>query len=478
MPLLNEKNLHSTISNFKRNRYDLIQGTFFEDDALVKSWIIDVLKQYSDGSLFFKSILPKKINSKRTVYTSDLESKIILKTISRRIKIAFKIRDASRNQNITVLKNICVRNNRITVFKLDIEKFFDTINHKILLDIIRKNRYLRSCDISLIEKYLATPSPSGSLGVHQGTELSNVLAEIYFSKIDYSLRSLDSSVIFCDRYVDDIIVVFNKILKKDEIESLYYAMRKKVQEYLLDFKNHKTEIVSIYSQKPFKLKNMKYRTKSTPFSDLIKYSISKKGRIHKHLQNKIKITYLGYTFLWSIDNSTNIMAFDIFISTRKIHKYKTKIYNTFNDFKVHRSANPKRNDFAYYLLRERIRFLSQTYILPDKKIDSSITIIGIQETYKYITDDKDIIYLMNYIAKNIYYLLKNGYITPKQYKNLILLVNQNGKTVSFTNASVQTLKQWIKSSNNKSVSYISKDNHHLRKEITAKYMKTIKIGKY
>ena len=94
--------------------------------------------------------------------------------------------------------------------KLDVKGFYDNINHKILIQQLRR-RIKHEPAISLILAALTTPTGAtvkeakrNLLGVPQGLSISNILASIYMLDVDLTYGSkLDLDY---HRYVDDILV--------------------------------------------------------------------------------------------------------------------------------------------------------------------------------------------------------------------------------------------------------------------------------
>ncbi|MCD4827104.1 MAG: RNA-directed DNA polymerase [Acholeplasmataceae bacterium] len=449
----------------------------FANNVDLETWFSNVLYKYNKSIQVFEPLSKMKLNSKRTVYKTTQKNKVLIHSISKKLSLFFSIRNSSRNSNIIVLSNIFTSNNRITIMKLDISKFFDSIPHDKLVEIIRKNRILNTNDINLIIHYLDS-NPSSKVGVHQGTELSNVLSEVFFSSLDKTLKTIDNSLIFSERYVDDILLVFNRNFHDDEVKEFYARVKDTIESYQLSLNDQKTKIVSIYMNKHYKkITETSSIATYTEYIDYLKlYSLSKKGAIHKIKKTYIDFSYLGYRFNWNLNKAKNICSFHIDIPQTKIYKYKTRAYKLFSEFKKHRSLNPKRNDFAYYLLRERLRFLTSTYVLPAKKNDYTKSIIGINSNYQYIQNQNQILELHRYLKNNIYYLFKHSMITKLQMQNLMLIIMQNRKFISFTTMSISTLKSWISAMSPTVVVFpLSLSNHYLRKRLTAMYMKSVKI---
>jgi RNA-directed DNA polymerase len=118
--------------------------------------------------------------------------------------------------------------------KMDIQEFYPSIQHDILL-----NRIMTKCsDVSLLKLVASgietptVPFPTkdadpNKIGVPQGLAVSNILAEIYLAPFDHNYNSRDDIRYF--RYVDDILV-----LSKTDPFGLVEEMRKRLlDEYKL-----------------------------------------------------------------------------------------------------------------------------------------------------------------------------------------------------------------------------------------------------
>jgi len=129
-------------------------------------------------------------------------------------------------------------------YKIDIEKFYDTINQDLLIDIL-ENRKLNPIFLYLIKKAIKNPTISANTGkgdkkrflkqegIPQGLPISNILAQIYINNFDEEISKRDY---LYSRYVDDIILI-----SKEEISNYRkYKIRKALNNINLKINKGKT----------------------------------------------------------------------------------------------------------------------------------------------------------------------------------------------------------------------------------------------
>lgn len=163
------------------------------------------------------------------------------------------------------------------VVDLDLEKFFDTVNHSRLIELLSK-RITDGRVVSLIHKYLLAGVMIGSsfaythTGVPQGGPLSPLLSNIMLNELDKELerrghpfvRYADDSLIFCKskraaertrvsiiRFIEDVLY----LRVNQEKTSVGYVRGKKFLGYSFYFKSGECRlIVHPKSWKKFKSK--------------------------------------------------------------------------------------------------------------------------------------------------------------------------------------------------------------------------------
>ena len=135
------------------------------------------------------------------------------------------------------------------VAEVDLSKYFDTINHDLLLQILRRKIKDEKL-IDLIKKFLKSGVMDSGLfvkteeGSPQGGPLSPLLANIYLNEYDQEMARRGVNIV---RYADDIIV---EAKSKRAAERLLESSRKYLEEKLkLKMNVEKSKVVSVYSPK-------------------------------------------------------------------------------------------------------------------------------------------------------------------------------------------------------------------------------------
>lgn len=105
------------------------------------------------------------------------------------------------------------------ILKCDIRKFFENINHSILLDIL--TRYISDQNIIwLLEKVIRSFFSKPDTGLPLGNLTSQLLVNIYMNKFDQFIKHKLKAKYYI-RYADDFVVMAeNKNLLESKIESV------------------------------------------------------------------------------------------------------------------------------------------------------------------------------------------------------------------------------------------------------------------
>jgi RNA-directed DNA polymerase len=137
----------------------------------------------------------------------------------------------------------------VQVAEIDLSKYFDTINHELLINLLREQIKDKQV-IDLIKRYLKSGfmlngviGKSGK-GSPQGGPLSPLLANIYLNQYDQEMKR--RGVIFV-RYADDIVVLAkSKRAARRLLESSKKFLENKLK---LKVNEDKSRAISIYSLK-------------------------------------------------------------------------------------------------------------------------------------------------------------------------------------------------------------------------------------
>ncbi|CAM3913952.1 MULTISPECIES: group II intron reverse transcriptase/maturase [Paenibacillus] len=136
--------------------------------------------------------------------------------------------------------------------EIDLSKYFDTLNHELLLSLLRKQIQDKRV-IDLIKKYLKSGVMENGVrreteeGSPQGGPLSPLLANIYLNEFDQEMKSRGVTVI---RYADDIVVLAKS--KRAAMRLLESSRRYLENRLKLQMNTQKSKVVSVVAQKHFK----------------------------------------------------------------------------------------------------------------------------------------------------------------------------------------------------------------------------------
>ncbi|MNW45035.1 Group II intron-encoded protein LtrA [compost metagenome] len=136
--------------------------------------------------------------------------------------------------------------------EIDLSKYFDTLNHELLMNLLRKQIQDRRVT-DLIKKYLKSGVMEN--GVHckteegspQGGPLSPLLSNIYLNEFDQEMSSRGVNVI---RYADDIVVLAKS--KRAATRLLKSCGNYLENQLKLQMNTQKSKVVSVVARKHFK----------------------------------------------------------------------------------------------------------------------------------------------------------------------------------------------------------------------------------
>lgn len=136
--------------------------------------------------------------------------------------------------------------------EVDLSKYFDTLNHELLMNILRKEIHDKRVT-NLIKKYLKSGVMENGVvckteeGSPQGGPLSPLLANIYLNEFDQEMERRGVKFV---RYADDIVVLTKS---RRAAQHMLESSRKHLEGKLkLTMNAQKSRAVSVLAQKHFK----------------------------------------------------------------------------------------------------------------------------------------------------------------------------------------------------------------------------------
>lgn len=172
-------------------------------------------------------------------------------------------------------------NNEIYFLKCDISKYFPSINHDVLKNLLNKINFTDD-EIWLINKLIDEQPDGATIGLPLGNQSSQWFALLYLNTIDRFIK--EQLQIKCYvRYMDDMILIHRD---KKYLQKCLYEIEKVCNEKLKLSLNSKTQIGKVQNGIDF----LEFRHVLTPNGKIIrKMRQSSKIRMKKHLKTLNKL---------------------------------------------------------------------------------------------------------------------------------------------------------------------------------------------
>jgi retron-type reverse transcriptase len=226
--------LKNIYSNFKDIQAVGIDGTSKQKFDEILEEELNIIERKTennsyDFSFYKQKLIVKSINKTREISIPTLRDKLVLKYLYNNIFEAFS---SKLNESLTAQKTISevkkYKDNFNSFIKIDIQNFFPSIKHQILLNKliseIKDEKIL-----NLIEKAISQTTVdintsfkqrikyNNKVGIPQGLSISGILAEIYIYDL---VQKYNKSNLKFFRYVDDVLILCNREDIADTIKSL------------------------------------------------------------------------------------------------------------------------------------------------------------------------------------------------------------------------------------------------------------------
>jgi len=247
----------------------------------------------------------------REISIPTIRDKLVLRLLNQFLQSRLErtVSQPLPHEIIREVKNFKNRNLYDSAIRVDIENFYPSINHQMLMSILKTHIKYEPA-IALIGRSITTPTtaineksaPDSISGVPQGLPVSNILSSLYLKSIDKWGR--DEKDIAYFRYVDDILILCNK----DYVDKYKYEIEKRLRK--LNLKNHE-------------------------------FSEDSKSRV---LPIDTEFTYLGYNF--NDNNNPNVTS----VRKSSVAKLRQSIVGLFTAY----ANNPDKQGLLEWKLNLRI----------------------------------------------------------------------------------------------------------------------------
>jgi RNA-directed DNA polymerase len=215
-----------------------VDGTHYEGFIARRDQEVRLISQRAlNGSYKFspyrQKLIIKSANSvPRQVSIPTLRDRVALRALNDFISEIFHDCRPQHSHPIisSVLKSVAGMRADDCFIKLDIQSFYDAVNHEILQKALR-GRIRSNNPIFMISSALRNPTGTSvksrernELGIPQGLSISNILSSIYLKTIDERYgRMLGVSY---HRYVDDILCISEKLEAEHLAEDLMKRLKR------------------------------------------------------------------------------------------------------------------------------------------------------------------------------------------------------------------------------------------------------------
>lgn len=359
------------------------------------STLVDTVLQRISSQVLSKNfrvelnVLPALIRSKKVYGVGrDLAQILAIRFVQKILKDVYHVKMPSRDILVSQVKLLAMDGAPKFILRADVESFYESVQHKDLLESIHQ-----SPQLSVLVKRIITRLLSDYLklsgtdkGLPRGVGISAYLSEIYLAYIDAEVRS-HNEIFYYARYVDDMIMMFAPEKKEA------------VNEYQIFF-------AKLLAKKGLSLND---KTKGLNLMD----------------EQLGKFTYLGYEF--DVSSSSHCVR----MSIDKVNKYRERIRKSFEDYNAKVAFIPRK---AARELIARSLFLTGNMRLFNRK---SNAFIGIYYSNKHITN------LSQLSGLDRFFLYKVSLLTDTALKRkLSRLSFENGFTKKeFRNLSTKKLSE-------------------------------------
>jgi len=126
------------------------------------------------------------------------------------------------------------------ILQIDIRKFFESIDHQTLREMVHE-RIKESKEIMDLIDYIIDTSSDSDVGLNLGAECPQIFAVYYLSGIDNYVKTV-RGMKYYGRYMDDIFIISDS---KDELKSILEDIKYRLGDIKLEINERKTHITTL-----------------------------------------------------------------------------------------------------------------------------------------------------------------------------------------------------------------------------------------
>lgn len=126
------------------------------------------------------------------------------------------------------------------ILQIDIRKFFESIDHQTLREMVHE-RIKEPKEIMDLIDYIIDTSSDSDVGLNLGAECPQIFAVYYLSGIDNYIKTV-KGIKYYGRYMDDIFIISDS---KDELKSILEDIKYRLGDIKLRINERKTHITTL-----------------------------------------------------------------------------------------------------------------------------------------------------------------------------------------------------------------------------------------
>ena len=184
-----------------------------------------------DFSFYKQKLIVKSMNKTREISIPTLRDKLVIKYLD--FYIRDKLEEVTKNilNAQQIIKKVKYSKNKYDSFiKVDIQNFFSSINHEILVNKLKSNiddetilnlitKVITQSTVDVNTPFKQRIKYNNKEGLPQGLSISGLLSEIYLFDLVQKYSIKDNLEFF--RYVDDVLI----FCKKSDIEEITKSLK-------------------------------------------------------------------------------------------------------------------------------------------------------------------------------------------------------------------------------------------------------------